>query len=161
MSDGSGNDTLQFNGAVAGNVISIGSGSDLVQTQSSAVSQGLSFISAADISNSTTLNSDLDILNGYTAGSTRIDLNGLNASYTMTSVSAGVIASAVAGAASLLAATQDVAALMTAKTVAVFAFGGDEYIYQVKTGGVFSVGDGLLKVSGAAATFRTTDLTLA
>jgi hypothetical protein len=40
-----------------------------------------------------------------------------------------------------------------------FAFNSNEYVLQLNTNATFQAGDGLLQLTGAAATFKGTDLT--
>jgi hypothetical protein len=50
---------------------------------------------------------------------------------------------------------------MSGKQVAAFEFGANEYIYQQNTSsGSFSAGDGLMQLTGAASTFKSSDLRL-
>lgn len=169
LSDGGGNDTLQFNGGIAANVINAGAGSDTVQTQVPGA-QGLTFISATDTTTNSQLITDVNVLNNYTAGSTKIDLTGASTAsggaYAYdSSLTATQLATATA-ASSLLTAVNTVAALIhgQAKTLQVvaFSFGGNAYVYQDVSGASTMVaGDGLLQVTGAASTFKVSDLTLA
>jgi hypothetical protein len=163
--DGSGTDTLIFNGGVAANVITAGAGSDSVQTGGNT---GLSFISAGDLASNATLTADVDVLNNYTAGKTQIDLKGLTgAGYAIdTTINATSLANALAASTTVLQAVNAVAALVNGqalhKQVVAFAYSGNEYIYQDKAGASsLTAGDGLSQVTGAAATFKISDLTLA
>jgi collagen type I/II/III/V/XI/XXIV/XXVII alpha len=157
--DGNGADTLIFNGAVAANSQTVGTGADVVATQGSG--GGMTFIAAADTTSNATLVGDVDVVNGYTHGSTEIVLQGLSgAGYTVATLTGTQLASAEA-ASNLLNATKTVAALMSGKQVAAFEFGADEYIYQQNSfSGTFSAGDGLMKLTSAASVFGNSDLSL-
>ena len=165
MSDGGGTDTLIFNGAVRANAIAAGIGTDSVQTGGTT---GLSFIDTADATENATLMADVNVLSNYTAGSTKIDLAGLQgAGYAIdTTINATNLANALAASTTLLQAVNAVALQVSDqglnKQVVAFAFGGNEFIYQDTAGnGVVSSGDGLMEVVGAATTFKVSDLTLA
>ena len=165
MTDGSGVDTMIFNGAVVGNAITAGGGHDTIQTGGVT---GLTFISAADVATNAQLTADVNVLNGYTAGQTTIDLKGLaGAGYAIDStINATSLANALAASTTVLQAVNSVAALVNGQglnhQVVAFAFGGNEYVYQDTAGATgLSAGDGLLQVTNAAASFKTSDLSLA
>jgi hypothetical protein len=166
MSDGAGHDTLVFNGSVAGNSITAGSGMSWVQTAAGGV--GLAFISAADTTSNSQLTTDVNQLSEYTAGATTVDLAGFSGVGGLidTGLTATQLATASASA-TLLNAVNTVAQLVKAQALGqplavAFAYGGNEYIYQDESSAsTIRQGDGLLQIIGAGATFRPTDLTIA
>jgi hypothetical protein len=106
------------------------------------------------------------VLNSYTAGKTQIDLKSLTGYAIDTTINATGLANALAAATTPLAALNAVASLVNGqalnKQVVAFAFGGNEYIYQDKAGNAgLTAGDGVMVITGAAATFKASDLTLA
>jgi hypothetical protein len=162
LTDGNGaNDLLTFNGQVAGNVITVGTGNDTVFTAPSGI--GLANITAGDTGNGSLLQlmSDVEVLANYSATNTTIDLTGL-AGYTL----ATTASNAALGATSLLTAVQQVALAAATKTVQFFSFTvngvSNEYIFQQAgtTGAPFAAGDGLMQVNGAGATFNKNNLLL-
>jgi hypothetical protein len=164
MLDGNGVDTLIFNGSVPGNAISVGSGNDTILTGGTT---GLSFITDVDASSNSQLVNDVNVLSNFSANQT-IDLKGLaGAGYSVdTTINATSLVNALSTSQTLLQAVNAVALLVSNqglnKQVVAFAFSGNEYIYQDTAGnGVVSPGDGLMQVTGAATTFKASDLTLA
>jgi hypothetical protein len=161
---GSGNDTLIFNGAVSANTVTVGSGLNTVKTQPYATSHGITNVNTGgntDTTSAGSLAADVEVVNGYVAGSTTIDLTGLAANaYTLLPLTGTQLSTAL-GKSSILTAVQYVAGLTAAGQVADFAFGSDEYVYEANTGAAFTAGDGLLKIAGAAATFKSADVVLA
>jgi hypothetical protein len=153
---------LIFNGALAASAVTPSAALSNVQTGGTT---GLSFIATGDTTSNTTLTADLNVLNGYVAGSTKVDLAGLTAAgYKVTALTPAQL-TGLLGASTLLAAVNGVAAAVNAlgasKQVVAFAYGTNEYVYQDKAGAsTLSVGDGVLQVTGAAATFKSTDLSL-
>jgi hypothetical protein len=170
ITDGAGTDTMVVNGANAANVITAGSGLDTAEFTPpiDPPGAGLTFISAADTSSNATLTGDLNVLNNYTAGNTKIDLPDLASTSLDTTINPTSLANALSAAASLLQAVNNVAALVTQQgatgtPVVAFAYGGNEYVFQDNTPGTGSLvaGDGVLQATGAAATFKTSDINFA
>lgn len=156
---------LIFNGAIAASTVTATASTGLATVQTGSVT-GLNFISSADTTGNTALTADVDILNGYVGGATQIDLAGLTTQgwhYDFALTQQQLAVTTAAG--SLLTAVNEVAAMIHATgvitQVIAFAFGGNEYIYQDKAGAAtISAGDGLLQVTGAALTYRPSDLAL-
>jgi hypothetical protein len=169
ITDGAGTDTMIVNGNVAANVITAGSGIDTVQFLPSIGTGGLNFISAADTASNATLTGDLNVLNNYIAGNTKIDLHGIASNSLDTGINPTSLANALSAAQSLLQALNSVASLVTSQPttlgnpVVAFAFGGNEYVFQDNQPTVASLAaaDGVLQVTGAAATFKTSDINFA
>ena len=170
ITDGAGTDTMVVNGANAANVITAGSGLDTAEFTPpiDPPGAGLTFISAADTSSNATLTGDLNVLNNYTAGNTKIDLPSLASTSLDTTINPTSLANALSAAQSLLQAVNNVAALVTQQgasgtPVVAFAFGGNEYVFQDNAPGTGSLvaGDGVLQVTGAAGTFKTSDINFA
>ena len=169
VTDGAGTDTMVVNGFVAANVITAGSGIDTVQFIPSVGAGGLEYISAADTATNPQLTADLNVLNNYTAGNTKIDLHGIPSNSLDGGINPTSLANALSAAQSLLQAVNAVAALVTNQPTALtnpvvaFAFGGNEYVFQDNFPATASLtaNDGLLQVTGAASTFKTTDINFA
>jgi hypothetical protein len=170
ITDGAGTDTMIVNGANAANVITAGSGLDTAEFTPpiDPPGAGLTFISAADTSSNATLTGDLNVLNNYTAGNTKIDLPSIASTSLDTTINPTSLANALSAAQSLLQAVNNVAALVTQQgasgtPVVAFAYGGNEYVFQDNAPGTASLtaGDGVLQVTGAAGTFKTSDINFA
>lgn len=148
-----GKDTLIFNGNVAANTLT-GGGSGVGDTERTTAG-GLTFITNADVTSATTLSTDVDVITDYAAGNTTIDIKGGGTIFTLS----GTQLSAVAASSSLLTAAQLAGTDAGAKGLVAFAFNSNEYVLQLNTNATFQAGDGLLQLTGAAATFKGTDLT--
>jgi hypothetical protein len=111
----------------------------------------------------------LNVLNNYIAGNTKIDLHGIASNSLDTGINPTSLANALSAAQSLLQALNSVASLVTSQPttlgnpVVAFAFGGNEYVFQDNQPTVASLAaaDGVLQVTGAAATFKTSDINFA
>jgi hypothetical protein len=186
MTDGGGSDTLMLNGGVAGNNVTVGfpgyilgggsGGPDVVRFDDQGGFGGLAFIGHADLSNNVQLTNDLNVLNGYTAGNVQIDLHpSVSTVFNLdTTLNSTALANAINGAGNnLLTALNGIADLIATQSpaptggtgagvaqVVAFSFNGDEYIFQDNhpAARTLAVGDGVLQVTGAAATFKATDL---
>ena len=170
MTDGAGTDTMYVNGAVAGNVVTVGSGANLVAFDTQSGNGGLGWVGAADLTSNSSLVADLNVVNGYTAGTTLIDLQASFSSQLDFDTSVNVAAAAIArdsnnlrtalnGIADLIA-TQSPAPPGGISQVVAFAFQGDEYVFQDNSPSatMLTAGDGVLRITGAASTFSSNDL---
>jgi hypothetical protein len=147
-----GKNTLIFNGNVAANSLT-GGGAGAGDTEQTTAG-GLTFITAGDAASAGTLTTDVDVVTDYTAGSTTIDIKSGTAIETLT----GTQLASVASASSLLTATALAGTSAGAKGLVAFAFGANEYVLQLNTNATFQAGDGLIQLTGAAATFKNSDL---